>query len=100
MNLGQPIKSYRKMSGLTLAKLAQLANISESHLCLLENGQREPSLSVAKAIADALSVPLSVLVFLASKQDEVSEIGKTQHDSLAKAILEYLDNASRQQTLL
>ena len=88
------------MRKLTLAKLAEQASISESHLCLLEKDDREPSLSAATAIADALNIPLSVLVFLASNQDEISEIGQPQYDNLTKAVLEYLDNATRQQALL
>ena len=61
----------RMNKGLKQAQLAELAEISVSHLCLLEKDKRDPSLSAVNSISKALEIPVSVLVFLASQYDDI-----------------------------
>ncbi len=50
------IKYIRKEKGITLLKLAELANISAGYLCHLEKGTRKnPSLEVMERISKALN---------------------------------------------
>ena len=44
----------RKKSHLTMKEVAEKAGISESHYCLLENGERRPSVETAKRIGEVL----------------------------------------------
>ncbi|MBT9167226.1 MAG: hypothetical protein DDT19_00551 [Syntrophomonadaceae bacterium] len=37
-------------------KVAEKAGISESHLCLIEQGKRKPSLDIAMKIAESLGI--------------------------------------------
>lgn len=53
----------RKMQGLTQAKLAEMADISRTHMSNIEapNGDTSPSLEVLISIANALDVPIAKL---------------------------------------
>ena len=89
----------RKKKGLTQAKLASLSKISVSHLCLLEKDKRDPSLSAVKAISDALKIPISVLVLLASRHDDINELSENQIEELSRNIMGIMDGANKQESL-
>jgi transcriptional regulator with XRE-family HTH domain len=99
MKLGETIKQCRNKRGLTQSRLAELADISVSHLCLLEKNKREPSISVVEGIAKALEIPLSVLVFLAAQASEVKEMSVTQFEQLSRNIMELVEESVRQKPL-
>ena len=56
MTLGQRLRHLRRSRGLTLAELGERVGRAPSALSLLENGRREPKLSVLEDLASALSV--------------------------------------------
>jgi transcriptional regulator with XRE-family HTH domain len=60
--LGQRIRHFRSQRGLTLDGLGAEVGIAGSQLSLMENGKREPRLSVLTAIARALDVELADLL--------------------------------------
>ena len=51
------LKDARIRCGLTLKQVGDAAGISESYYWLIENGERTPSVSVAKRIASILGFP-------------------------------------------
>jgi predicted transcriptional regulator/DNA-binding XRE family transcriptional regulator len=53
---GQRLRHIRRSRGLTLAELGERVGRAPSVLSLLENGRREPKLSLIEALASALSV--------------------------------------------
>ena len=59
---GQRLRHARKARGLTLAELGAKVGRAPSVLSLLENGRREPKLSLIEALAQALSVPTAELL--------------------------------------
>ncbi len=59
---GQRLRHYRRSRGLTLAELGARVGRAPSALSLLENGRREPKLSLIEALAAALSVPADELM--------------------------------------
>jgi transcriptional regulator with XRE-family HTH domain len=63
MNIGRIIKTLRVAAGLNQKQLAEQLNISASALSLYENGEREPNMTVLKAISRHFGVPVSVLFF-------------------------------------
>lgn len=99
MKLGQTIRICRKNRGYTQGELAERADISVSHLSLLEKNKRDPSLATVEAISSALSMPLSVLVFLASKGEEITELSENQIEEISRSIIGLMDGAARQQSL-
>ncbi|MCG7929955.1 MAG: helix-turn-helix domain-containing protein [Candidatus Thiodiazotropha lotti] len=99
MNLGEAIKTCRKLRGLTQSKLAELSGVSVSHLCLIEKNKRDPSIAMVESISKALKTPLSVLVFIAAENEEIPELKEGQLDSLSTGILELMDGTRKQQSL-
>ncbi len=59
---GQRLRHLRRARGITLAELGDRVGRAPSALSLLENGRREPKLSLIDALARALSVPAEELL--------------------------------------
>ncbi|GII77182.1 hypothetical protein Sru01_21640 [Sphaerisporangium rufum] len=59
---GQRLRHLRKQRKLTLAELGEQVGRAPSQLSLLENGRREPKLSLLKSLAAALGVPVEELL--------------------------------------
>ncbi|EXI65660.1 MAG: hypothetical protein AW08_03031 [Candidatus Accumulibacter adjunctus] len=57
---------------------------------MLENNQRDPTLSTLTNIALALNVPIGILFFLASERDELAGMDKELAGELARTALELL----------
>lgn len=86
MKIGGVIRKCRKLKGMTQLQLSNLSDISESYLSLIEQDKRQTTLSNLESIAIALQVPVSILVFLADKQESISEITDKQIEALTKTI--------------
>jgi XRE family transcriptional regulator, fatty acid utilization regulator len=59
---GQRLRHTRRARGFTLAELGKRVGRAPSVLSLIENGRREPKLSLIEALAAALSVPTAELL--------------------------------------
>jgi transcriptional regulator with XRE-family HTH domain/predicted transcriptional regulator len=62
MILGKRIKFYRLQADKTLEQLSESVGVVPSQLSLIENGKREPKLSLLNAIAQALGVSVQDLL--------------------------------------
>lgn len=60
--LGDNITKFRKAAKITQGKLAEKVGISKTHLCQIENGKKDPSLSLLRDIAKHLSVQPAALL--------------------------------------
>ena len=60
--LGQRIRYFRNQAGLTLDQLGDRVGIAGSQLSLMENGRREPRLSLLQGIACTVGIPVSQLL--------------------------------------
>ena len=56
MEIGIRIKKFRKLSGLTIKRLADKAGVTQSYISQLENDKVNPSLGTLKKIANALNI--------------------------------------------
>ena len=56
------LKQHRAAKGISQEKLAERADIHPTHVGLIERAQRNPSLNVAKALADGLGLTLTEMV--------------------------------------
>jgi transcriptional regulator with XRE-family HTH domain len=68
--LGAVVREQRLAAGLSLRDVAQRAGVSNAYLSQIERGLHEPSLSVLRAVAAALGVPLGSLLARAGVLDE------------------------------
>jgi transcriptional regulator with XRE-family HTH domain len=59
---GQRLKHVRRARGMTLTELSERVGRAPSVLSLIENGRREPKLSLIEALATALGVPADELM--------------------------------------
>lgn len=78
----------RTQRGASQTEVANRANCSVSYLSMLENNKRDPKLSTITRIAQALHVPVGVLLFLAAEKDELGQMdarlaGEVEHSALA-----------------
>jgi len=60
--LGAAVHEQRLAAGLSLRELAAATGVSNAYLSQIERGRHEPSLSVLRAVAEALGVPLAALL--------------------------------------
>lgn len=60
--LGRRLRHLRKSSGRTLDQIAEAVDATPSHLSLIENGKREPRLSLLTRLASALGTTLEDLL--------------------------------------
>jgi len=67
--LGQRMRHFRLAAGLTLDQLGAEVGVAASQLSLMENGKREPRLSLLGAIADRLGIPVSDLLDTAAPSE-------------------------------
>lgn len=82
MNLGSAIAQCRQLKGLTKTELAERCQLSVSYLSLIEHNKREPNISVIDKIASAIGIPVSLLVFIASDDEETSSLSTELRDEL------------------
>ena len=92
MDLGAAIRQCRKARGYTQAKLSGISGISVSHLCLLEQNKRDPSISAVEAVAEGLDIPLSVLIFIATEKDREKDVNPEHLEKLTEDIMELMGN--------
>ena len=59
--LGQRIRHFRNQRSWTLERLSKATGVAVSQLSLVENGKREPRISLLRSISEALEVPLGEL---------------------------------------
>ncbi len=86
--LGQRIRHFRTRRGLTLQALGDVTGLAPSQLSMIENGQREPRLSVTTRIAAALDVSFAVLTTPEAPTPRAAlelELGRLQSSDLARA---------------
>ncbi|MEP5765203.1 MAG: helix-turn-helix transcriptional regulator [Halieaceae bacterium] len=86
MELGNVIVECRSMRELSQVDLARKADVSVSHLCLIEKDERSPSIGIIQAIADAMDVPLPLLMALAAEPGQISELTEEQVTTMTAAL--------------
>lgn len=87
--IGKTIKEFRQQRGLSLNKVAELANVDKSYLSKIENEKRDPSLSSLSKISRALNIPLNILILMCEEPSDspFSELTESLK-LLAKEIVE------------
>jgi predicted transcriptional regulator/transcriptional regulator with XRE-family HTH domain len=87
--IGHRIRHFRTRGGLTLDNVSDKVGLSQSQLSMIENGKREPKLTVLQSIATAIGVDLATLL-VAEPPDERTayeiELGRAQASPLYTAL--------------
>lgn len=95
MTIGENIRKYRKMQGLTQKELANLAELNEVTIRSYENGKYKPKLETLRKISKALGVYIGSFIEDWSQftQDEIGE----DFLSYANSYDDFLKRIERQQ---
>ena len=87
MNVGRAIRLCRTKRGASQSAVARRASCSVSYLSMLENNKRDPTLSTLTKVAQALQMPVGLLFFLASEQDDLGPIDEKTSGKLMQSAL-------------
>ncbi|MEN9288230.1 MAG: hypothetical protein RLZ88_900 [Actinomycetota bacterium] len=60
--IGDVLRDFRQQKGRTLRQIASRASVALGYLSEVERGQKEASSEILASVADALGVPLSVIM--------------------------------------
>lgn len=71
MGLGATIKKIREQKEITQQQLATAAPIANTYLSLIEQEKNIPSLEMIDKIAKALDLPATILVFMATDENDI-----------------------------
>jgi transcriptional regulator with XRE-family HTH domain len=85
--LGALLRAQRTAADLSLRELSERTKVSNAYLSQLERGLHEPSLSVLRAIASALGVPLGSLLTRAGVLERGEGDGEPRMRETEAAIL-------------
>jgi transcriptional regulator with XRE-family HTH domain/predicted transcriptional regulator len=88
--LGRRIRHYRQARRLTLRELSARVGVAVSVLSLIENGRREPRITLLRSIAGALGVPITELLLPEPPPDRRAaleiELDRSQRSPLFQAM--------------
>lgn len=91
MDISKALFLCRSRKKMTKTKLAKLADISVPYLTLLEQGKRDPNMSVIEKICTGLNVPSTIFMFLASDTNELDGISKELAEKLSLTALQLIE---------
>ena len=92
---GESIKKRRMVNGLTLRKLAELAEISPAYLSLIENGKKTPNPYVIERILNAIEKHEEIRDQHIINELTALEAGRKKTDSELEMKLDELNEALR-----
>jgi len=94
MTSNEKIKKLRESLGLTVSEFARRLNYTPSFISQIENGVRNPGLSVLKKISETFKVPISELI-----GEEEKFIITEDDESLIKSLLKTLNKEEMEKVL-
>jgi transcriptional regulator with XRE-family HTH domain len=68
---GDKLKALRISKNLKQKELASQLGISTSYMTMIENGQRDITLTLLKSISRVLKIDITVLVLMSIEEDEI-----------------------------
>ena len=90
MNIAKALKICRSAKGLSLETVAERSGISISYLSRIENQKREPTLPLIERLASALSIPVAILIFLASDPEDLKGLDAQTEKRFSQLALELM----------
>ena len=77
MRYGYAIRELRQARGLGQRAVAEATGISENYVSMLEHDRRTPSVEMFQKLADLFKVPVFMIIFLASDEEDLAYANKT-----------------------
>jgi transcriptional regulator with XRE-family HTH domain len=99
MQVGKNIRRLRKEQGLDQGELANLVGITQPYLSQLENGERDPSMSLLRKICEELDLSLPELFLLSMDEEDVQPDRREAFEELRPHLERFLiDQVSGEST--
>ena len=96
MDFGKGIRMTRVYRGVSQKDLAAQTHLDTSYISLIESGSRTPSTTVLRALADALDVPLYLLILLSSEKVDLRGISPEHAGLIGAQLLDLLSDSRRE----
>lgn len=90
MNYGKAMRVARAVKGIGQAELAKITGFSTVCHSQIENDHREPSLNLLTKVAEAFGEPLTLLVYLATEQEEFDKLPEEVRNAAGRQMLAFL----------
>ena len=86
IDVGSTVRIIRQAKGLKLKDVAEASGVSTPFVTLIEQGEREPSLTVLRRIAIALDIPVEALILLSQPTEGKIETRDRKAKGLMRSI--------------
>jgi transcriptional regulator with XRE-family HTH domain len=90
--IGDVLRDFRLQKGRTLRQVASRASVALGYLSEIERGQKEASSEILASVADALGVPISVIMREVADRMAVIENVKVPDTIPAEIVVGYSSN--------
>jgi transcriptional regulator with XRE-family HTH domain len=90
LDYGRALRTARVARGLTQKELAQLAKVDPSYVSLVEAGNRTPSATNLEKFAEALGIPLYLMILLGSQKSDLRGLPEKDAANLGLSMLNML----------
>lgn len=91
MNLGEAIKSIRIKAELSQKEVYTRAQLTQGFYSGVESGSCKPSLDTLQRIADAMRVPMFLIIFSATEKRNLSRKERIWYDNLLPVMNTLID---------
>ena len=87
MDFGRALRVTRAARGISQQELAERSGVSASYISLIESGKREPTIGSMRKLAEALHIPLDLMMLLAIDSGEHAAGGRDALNRLGETLL-------------
>jgi transcriptional regulator with XRE-family HTH domain len=94
MTFDRQLNTWRTSQNLSQVQLAKRAGLTQAYVVRLESGQSDPSLSVLRRLAAALSIPLGQLI---DEAPPAAQLDRHELDQLARSVYHPHSRANKNQ---
>lgn len=94
--IGENIRFYRNLRGLTQTALARKVQVAPAYISQIEANQRVPSLKVTRRIASVLGIEMSVLVREADSRSPEGRLSDSEKLDLLRTLIMAIEGESRE----
>lgn len=99
MDFAKAVRIARAARGVSQRDLATAAGIRPSYLSMIERGARaNPSTATVRKLADALDLPVTLLMLLGAEADDLNHMAPDEANRLARSLLDALTSARSNET--
>ena len=96
MYYAKAIRTIRAIKGISQKDLSNLLEVNPSYISLIENEKRIPSTEILEKISKRLSIPMYLLILLASDKSDLKGISSNDASKLADNLLHIMVNSQNE----